>query len=175
MGGLRNFGGWGGYTPPLGTSLRLIRGRKTGEQGCGTRRPNIVNKFVGADSMNAERSVISRLKKCNEYENTDHAVSVAKLEGRGSGRQRLRIAGEYTAELHLARLILTACHLDSQKIRIIRFSVKIDYIDNLKFGCCYLQYVPAPKGTAVAQWLRCCATNRKVAGSIPVGVSGFFM
>ena len=26
-------------------------------------------------------------------------------------------------------------------------------------------------GTAVAQWLRCCATNRKVAGSIPSGVS----
>jgi hypothetical protein len=24
------------------------------------------------------------------------------------------------------------------------------------------------RGTAVAQWLRCCATNRKVAGSIPV-------
>ena len=29
-------------------------------------------------------------------------------------------------------------------------------------------------GTAVAQWLRCCATNRKVAGSIPA-VSGFFI
>jgi len=29
-------------------------------------------------------------------------------------------------------------------------------------------------GTAVAQWLRCCATNWKVAGSIPAGVSGFF-
>ena len=27
----------------------------------------------------------------------------------------------------------------------------------------------------VAQWLRCCATNRKVAGSIPSGVSGFFI
>jgi len=27
---------------------------------------------------------------------------------------------------------------------------------------------------AVAQWLRCCATNRKVAGSIPAGVSGIF-
>ena len=25
----------------------------------------------------------------------------------------------------------------------------------------------------VAQWLRCCATDRKVAGSIPAGVSGF--
>jgi len=27
--------------------------------------------------------------------------------------------------------------------------------------------------TAVAQWLRCCATNRKVAGSNPGGVSVF--
>ena len=26
----------------------------------------------------------------------------------------------------------------------------------------------------VAQWLRCCATNRKVAGSIPAGVIGIF-
>jgi len=30
-------------------------------------------------------------------------------------------------------------------------------------------------GTAVAQWLRSCATNRKVAGSIPSGVSGVFI
>jgi len=30
-------------------------------------------------------------------------------------------------------------------------------------------------GTAVAQWLRCCATIRKVAGSIPAGVSWFFI
>ena len=30
-------------------------------------------------------------------------------------------------------------------------------------------------GDTVAQWLRCCATNRKVAGSIPAGVSGFFI
>ena len=28
-------------------------------------------------------------------------------------------------------------------------------------------------GIAVAQWLRCCVTNRKVAGSIPAGVNGF--
>ena len=27
---------------------------------------------------------------------------------------------------------------------------------------------------SVAQWLRCCATNRKVAGSIPDGVTGIF-
>jgi len=30
-------------------------------------------------------------------------------------------------------------------------------------------------GGAVAQWLRCCATNRKVVGSIPAGVGGFFI
>ena len=30
-------------------------------------------------------------------------------------------------------------------------------------------------GTMVAQWLRCCVTNRKVIGSIPTGVSGFFI
>jgi len=30
-------------------------------------------------------------------------------------------------------------------------------------------------GTAVAQWLRRCATNRKVAGSIRAGISGFFI
>jgi len=29
--------------------------------------------------------------------------------------------------------------------------------------------------TAVAQWLRCYATNRKVAGSIPAAVIGFFI
>ena len=32
-----------------------------------------------------------------------------------------------------------------------------------------------PMETAVAQWLRCCDTNRKVAGSIPASVSGFFV
>jgi len=30
-------------------------------------------------------------------------------------------------------------------------------------------------GTAVAQWLRCCATNRKVAASIPTAVCGFLI
>ena len=29
--------------------------------------------------------------------------------------------------------------------------------------------------TAVAQWLRCCATNRKVTGSIAAGVSEIFL
>ena len=28
---------------------------------------------------------------------------------------------------------------------------------------------------STAQWLRCCATNRKVAGSIPASVNGFFI
>jgi len=31
------------------------------------------------------------------------------------------------------------------------------------------------RGTAVDQRLRCCVTNLKVTGSIPAGVSGFFI
>jgi hypothetical protein len=38
----------------------------------------------------------------------------------------------------------------------------------------YLLQSIVQAGTAVAQWLRCCSTNRKVAGSIPDGVSGIF-
>jgi len=38
----------------------------------------------------------------------------------------------------------------------------------------FLTYSFIPEA-AVTQWLRCCATNRKVAGSIPAGVSGFFI
>jgi hypothetical protein len=40
----------------------------------------------------------------------------------------------------------------------------------------YLFYVPTSmSGTAVAQWLRYCATNQKVAGSIPDGVMELFI
>ena len=35
--------------------------------------------------------------------------------------------------------------------------------------------LPFIVGDAAAQWLRCCATNRKVAGSIPDGVSESFI
>ena len=38
----------------------------------------------------------------------------------------------------------------------------------------YLYSLHVSGGNAVAQWLRCCATNRKVAGSIPAGVIGIF-
>ena len=63
------------------------------------------------------------------------------------------------------------------------------HINTLTFNTCeHLFFVPCnmlcfllkkkllayTKGTAVAQWLRCCTTNRKVAGSIPDGVIGIF-
>ena len=38
----------------------------------------------------------------------------------------------------------------------------------------FLPGTPLEPGTAVAQWLTCCATNRKVAGSIPADVSESF-
>ena len=42
-------------------------------------------------------------------------------------------------------------------------------------GCTLRYFFTLPQsgtGTAVAQWLRCCATNRKVAASIPADVIG---
>jgi hypothetical protein len=39
----------------------------------------------------------------------------------------------------------------------------------------YFQVIyPLLWGNTVAQWLRYCATNQKVAGSIPDGVNGIF-
>ena len=38
----------------------------------------------------------------------------------------------------------------------------------------YFNEIQRKKGAAAAQWLRCCATNRKVAASIP-DVSGIFI
>ena len=51
------------------------------------------------------------------------------------------------------------------------FSVCVLELDKIFFTFC----VGPACFTAVAQWLRCSATNRKVTGSIPVGVSGFFI
>ena len=51
-------------------------------------------------------------------------------------------------------------------------------VNNVTFFICRALILSMPLfvgETAVAQWLRCCATNRKVADSIPAGVSGFFM
>jgi len=42
-------------------------------------------------------------------------------------------------------------------------------------GKCCEAVVRCASYDALSQWLRCCATNRKVAGSIPAGVSGFFI
>ena len=45
----------------------------------------------------------------------------------------------------------------------------------IQFSKWQLQNITISKRTAVAQCLRCCATHRKVAGSIPAGVSGYFI
>ena len=37
------------------------------------------------------------------------------------------------------------------------------------------QFIIMKWGTAVSQWLRCCATNQKVSVSIPASVSEFFI
>ena len=53
------------------------------------------------------------------------------------------------------------------QLLVIQFTIKMFHID-------FMQVLILLSGTTVAQWLGCCATNRKVAGSIPDGVSGIF-
>ena len=57
----------------------------------------------------------------------------------------------------------TDCRLSQLSVRVLRLELNF-----------YILYTNNAR-TAVAQWLRCCATNLKVAGSIPAGVSGFFI
>ena len=48
-------------------------------------------------------------------------------------------------------------------------------IPNSGLSIFYLVHPHVPAlGTSVAQWLKCCATNGKVVGSIPAGVIGIF-
>ena len=51
------------------------------------------------------------------------------------------------------------------------YHVEVMFIQLLNLLEWYYVYL----GTTVAQWLRCCATDRKVAGSIPSGVSLFLI
>jgi hypothetical protein len=45
----------------------------------------------------------------------------------------------------------------------------------MRFYCNLYITICFKEGTPVAQWLRYCATNQKVAGSIPDGVMEFFI
>ena len=56
----------------------------------------------------------------------------------------------------------------------VKFKIKERNFQKQSFTSRIIKCIIFVKGTAVAQWLRCCATNRKVAGSIPDGVTGIF-
>jgi hypothetical protein len=72
--------------------------------------------------------------------------------------------------LNYVNLILYG--ISNSEIPIARtlFSLNADFCTMLYYKLHFIHSVPA-----VAQWLRRCATNRKVAGSIPAGVIGFFI
>jgi len=51
----------------------------------------------------------------------------------------------------------------------------VAYINNIRIKFYFIYFfLTELKGTTVAQWVRWCATNPKVAGSIPDGVIGIF-
>ena len=81
--------------------------------------------------------------------------------------------------VHLSIFILEFNQLDAQNLFYSKFyftplhvSSTCAHHQKIKIALYSLWY--HHMGTAVAQWIRCCATNRKVAGSIPAGVIGIF-
>ena len=71
--------------------------------------------------------------------------------------------------MKLVRVFLTSAYHGAVK-QMSRADVIVR--EATQFSCVLL--LLSNRGTAVAQWLRRCATNRKVAGSIPDGVNGNF-
>ena len=83
-------------------------------------------------------------------------------------RASLRTEKKYTWQRH--KLIQNALNIllrySQNNFKILQVSCSF----KLNFSSSYISDL----GTAVAQWLMCCATNRKVTGSITVGVIGIF-
>ena len=71
-------------------------------------------------------------------------------------------------------LVLELIHNVIIIIIIIIIITKKKKLSNTTYGVHIYMYITYIYGAAVSQWLRCCATNRKVAGSIPDGVIGIF-
>jgi len=69
-----------------------------------------------------------------------------------------------------AHKVLIPFHCVNSEVRVISVEVVV-----LLVSVSIFTDLLTEKGTVVAQWLRWCATNREVAGSIPAGVSGFFI
>jgi len=63
---------------------------------------------------------------------------------------------------------VTPCNVEVIYLRLKKTSASLSRV------LAYSIMVIVIGGTAVAQWLRYCATNRKVAGSIPAGVIVIF-
>jgi hypothetical protein len=59
-------------------------------------------------------------------------------------------------------------------VTLVKGLDKISSGSFIPFDGSFLGYDLSQMGQAVAQWLRHCPTNRKVAGSIPDGVIGIF-
>ena len=60
------------------------------------------------------------------------------------------------------------------KVRILFISTREEVHCNVNVQCSVQYTLLLLCLMLVAKWLRCCATNRKVAGSIPDGLIGIF-
>ena len=94
------------------------------------------------------------------------------------------VTGISATDWHTARLLdvkssafqHALTHAQDAKNKKCRLHHKTPYICVCVCVCvCVCIYIYIYMETGVAEWLRCCAPNPKVAGSIPDGVIGIFL
>jgi hypothetical protein len=69
---------------------------------------------------------------------------------------------------------LTSYHIFRCELFLYTEGGGSSFLQNVDMHLSNYMVLQPRKGTAVAQWLRCCTTNQKVTGSIPDGVIGIF-
>ena len=98
------------------------------------------------------------------------------------------ICGQTDNNKHDTKFLIFSRDILSSPRGLRQYFIKSTYINAYVYVCLYIYkhtytytraneigILPPPTvGTAVANWLMCCATNRKVARSIPAGVIGIF-
>ena len=83
------------------------------------------------------------------------------------GAQLFHVDRRTDGQTDMMKLIVAFCNHGINLISNMRPKFNVETSGIYSYHC-------ASQGVAVAQWLRYCATNRKVAGSIPAGVIGIF-
>ena len=127
--------------------------------------PFTVNKYIIKHKINGpfifclNTRFLRNLSSCFNFPKTGNNMVTHKHR-----KLRATVLWHYSVRGHIQEKIFTVQECTTKPVVDI-----IIYLSVVKWKVRYNM------GTLLAQWFRCCATNRKAADSIPTGVIGFFI